>query len=98
MTALKTVHEVEQVVGILSGGVEVNVKADGAVVFVGDLLQALAQQGIAVRRLDEGKLGGSGLQVFAQKGSVVAVACGVDADADGADFAFGRLRTGSVIW
>jgi hypothetical protein len=48
--------------------------------------------GVALGGLGEGQLGGGGLEVVAQEGGVVAVARGVDADADA-----GR-RLGAVSW
>jgi hypothetical protein len=48
----------------------------------GQSLDALLELGVAVGGFGELQLGGGGLEVVAQKGGVVAVARGVDADAD----------------
>ena len=71
----------EQVVGVLSGGVEADDEVDGAVA-LGDAFEALAEEGIAGGRLGEGEFVGGGLEVVAEEGGVVAVAGGVDADAE----------------
>jgi hypothetical protein len=55
-----------------------------------DLLKPLQQQRVTIGRFGELQFRGGWLQVFAQKGSVVPVARGVDADAD----AHGRRRAG----
>jgi hypothetical protein len=53
--------------------------------------------GVAGGRLGEGQLVGGGLLVVAQEGGVVAVARGVDADADADSRADGRLRDGDLL-
>ena len=46
--------------------------------------EPLAELGVASGGLGEGQFGGGGLEVVAEEGGVVAVARGVDADADAA--------------
>jgi hypothetical protein len=86
------VEEVNQVIGVVPGGVEADVEG-GAGVAAGDEFEALPELVVALGGLGEGQLGGGGLEVVAQEGGVVAVACGVDADAD----AGGRLEGGDVV-
>ena len=88
----EVVQEVEQVVGVLAGGVEADDEGDGAVA-LGDAFEALAEEGVAGGGLGEGEFVGGGLEVVAEEGGVVAVAGGVDADAEAA----GRLRGGMVV-
>ncbi len=75
------VQEVQQVVGVLAGGVETDDKGDGGVA-LGDPFEPLPKLAVAVGGLGEGQFVGRGLPVVAQEGGVVAVARGVDADAD----------------
>ena len=68
-----------------------------------DSTVALTELGIAGRGLDEGQFVGRGLQVVAEEGGVVSVACGVDTDPDacgraGRNCRRSRLRSGSVLW
>ena len=49
---------------------------------LGEVFETLAELGVAVGGFDELELGGGRLEVVAQEGGVVAVARGVDADAD----------------
>ena len=95
-------QEVEEVVGVLSGGIETDDEVNGAVA-LGNSFEALTELGIAGGGLDEGQLVGGGLQVVAEEGGVVSVSCGVDADADargraGRNCRRSRLRSGSVLW
>ena len=85
----KGLQEVQQVVGVLTGGIETNVEVNAAVLR-DDAIEPPAQFGIAGRVLGEGEFGGGRLQVGTDEGSVVSVTRGVDADtnADG----FGRER------
>ena len=95
----ESMEEVKQVVGVLTGGVEaddeVNVAADGA---PGDVLEPLAELGVACGGLGELQLGGGRLEIVAEKSGVVAIARGVDADADADDVDGGRLRSGRGSW
>src|SRR5262245_28581233 len=81
--------EVPEVVSVLPGGVEADDEVDGGV-SSGDAEQALAEQFIAGGRLSESQFVGGDLQVVAQKAGVVAVARGIDADAE----AGGRRKDG----
>jgi hypothetical protein len=77
----QTMHELYQVVGILSGGIDADDKVDGAVAG-GNLRESLLEPGVAGRRLGERQFGGGRLQVVAEEGGVVPIAGRVDADAD----------------
>jgi hypothetical protein len=75
-------EEVEQVVGILPR----SVKADGEVnrsVALGEALESLAEQGIAVGGLGEGEFSSGGLEIVLEEDGVVSIAGSVDADANG---------------
>jgi hypothetical protein len=87
------VQEVEQIVGILPGGVEPDDEVAGAVA-LDDAFEALAEQRVPGGRLGKLQLVGGRLEVVLEEGGVVAVAGGVDADATAAR----RLRSGSVVW
>jgi hypothetical protein len=87
------VEEVEQIIGILPGGIEADDERDGAVPLA-DALEALPEAGIAGGRLRELEFVGGGLEVVAEEGGVVAISGRVDADAA----APGRLRSGSLVW
>src|SRR5262245_16222626 len=80
----------EEVVGIGTGDVESDVEVDAAVPG-GELLEALAELGIAGGGLGELEFGRGLLQLLVEEGGVVAVACGIDADADEGD---GRIKNG----
>jgi hypothetical protein len=67
------VQEVQQIVGILPGGIETNDEVNRAVV-LDDMLQALSQLGVTTGRLGERQLGCGRLQVVAQESSVVRIA------------------------
>jgi hypothetical protein len=75
----------EQVVGVGAGDVEADEEADAAVLgeLVDQIAEALPQLGVALRRLDDFEFGRGALELVVQERGVVAVACGVDADADG---------------
>jgi hypothetical protein len=94
--AAEALEEVQEVVGVLSGGIDADGEGDGGVAS-GDGLEALAEQGIADARLGEGEFGGGGLEIVAEEGGIMAVAEGVDADAD-ANGRGGRLRVGVGVW
>jgi hypothetical protein len=83
------VEEVQEVVGVVAGGVEADGEGDGRVA-AGEVLEAAAELGVAVGRLGEEQLGGGGLEVLAQEGGVVAVAGGVNTDTDAGGRAGGR--------
>lgn len=89
----ESVQEVQQIVGVLSGGIDTDDEVDGAMP-LGDVFESLAKLGVAGGRLCELQFSGRGLQVVAQEGGVVAVARDVDADADAAR----RLQVGSGLW
>ncbi len=91
------VQEVPQVVGILACGVEAEDEVNGAVA-LDDKFETRSELGVAVGGLGELQFGGGGLQVVAQEGGVVAVARGVDADAEASELVAGRLRSGSRVW
>src|SRR5262245_50102277 len=74
----------EEVFGIGTSDVESDVEVDAAVPG-GELLEALAELGVAVGRFGELEFGPSLLQLLVEEGGVVAIAWGVDADADGGD-------------
>ena len=95
-------EEVEEVVGVLPGGIETDNEVNGAVA-LSEAFEALAELGIAGGGLAEGQFVGGGLPIVAQEGGVVAVACGVDADADarrraGRNRWRSRWRSGIVVW
>ncbi len=87
------VEEVEQVVGVLAGGVESDDEVDGSVA-LGDALEALAELVVSGGGLGEGEFVGGALEVVFEEGGVVAVAGRVDADAA----ASGRWRGGCGLW
>jgi len=100
------VQEVQQVVGILAGGVEADGELDRTVA-LHDLFESLPQLPIAGRRLGKGQLGRRRLEVVAQEAGVAPVARRVDADADAYGCRrggwrelgqAGRLRSGCVVW
>src|SRR5262245_8674579 len=86
-------QEVEEVVGILAGGVEAD-DEEARAVAAGDLFEPLPELAVAGGRLGELEFLGGGLEVVAQEGGVVAVARGVDADAEAAR----RGRGGRGLW
>ena len=86
-------EEVQEVVGVLPGGIEADDESDGRVA-AGEEFEPLSELGVAVGGLGELEFGGGGLEVVAQEGGVVAVAGGIDADAD----AGGRLRGDGGVW
>jgi len=93
-------QEVEEVVGVLAGGVEADDEVDGAEA-LGDAFEPSAEFAVAVAGLGEEEFGGGRLQIGAEEGGVVAVACGVDADADARGRLVGagrRWRSGGVLW
>jgi hypothetical protein len=71
----------EEVVGVGTGDIEADEEADAAVA-VQQLREALAQLAVALGGFGDEQLRGGLLQVLVEEGGVVAVACGVDADAD----------------
>jgi hypothetical protein len=77
------VQEVEQVVGVLPGGVEADGEVNRAET-LGNAFQALTQLGIAGGRLGEGEVISGRLEVVAEEGDIMTVAGGVDADATAA--------------
>ena len=87
------VQEVQQVVGVLPGGVESDDELD-APVALGDAFEALAETAVPCGRFGELEFVGGRLKVVAQEGGVVAVAGRVDADAE----ASSRLRGGRGLW
>jgi hypothetical protein len=74
-------QEVQQMVGVLAGGVEANQEVD-ATVATHDLFEALAELIVAAARLGERQLACGGLEIGAQEGGVMAIARGVDPDAN----------------
>jgi hypothetical protein len=86
-------QEVERIVGVLPRCIEADDEVDGAVA-LRDAFEALTELAKAGRGLDEGQFIGRRLQVVAQVGGVVAVARGVDADAD----ADARGWAGRACW
>src|SRR5262245_38172096 len=79
----QAVEEVQEVVGVLAGGVEADDEQARAMA-AGDLLEPLAELAVAGGRLGERELRGGRLEVVAQEGGVVAVARRVDADTEAA--------------
>jgi hypothetical protein len=67
------VHEVEQVVSVLTSGVETDDEVDGAVV-LGDTIEPLPELAIPLSRFDELKLVGSRLKILPQEGGIVTIA------------------------
>ena len=94
-------EEVEEVVGVLAGGVEANDEQARAVA-AGDLFEPLPELTVASGGLGELEFLGGGLEVVAQEGGVVAVARRVDADAEaaraGRTGAVGAWRASAVEW
>ena len=77
----KSMQEVEQVVGVLSGGVETDMESARSTALC-DAFESSAKLGVAVGGLGEREFVGGRLKIVAQKGGVVTVARGVDADAE----------------
>lgn len=77
-------QEVHQVVGILPGHIEADVERTESVA-LGERLEPSAELGVAVSGLGEGEFVGSGLQILLEEGGIVAVARGIDADAEARD-------------
>jgi hypothetical protein len=75
---------VHQVVGILPGHIEADVERTESVA-LGERLEPSAELGVAVSGLGEGEFVGSGLQILLEEGGIVAVARGIDADAEARD-------------
>jgi hypothetical protein len=86
-------QKVEQIVGILPRRIEADAEVDGAVL-LGNAFEALPQEGIASGGLGEREFGGSRLEVVVEEDGIVAVAGGVDADAEAA----WRWRSRCVVW
>jgi hypothetical protein len=66
-------EEVQEVVGMPSGGIESDVEGDG-VVSPGNVFEALAEERVAVGGLGEGQFVGGGLEVVVEEGGIVSVA------------------------
>jgi hypothetical protein len=66
-------EEVQEVVGILSGGIESDVEVD-RIMPLGDVFEPLAQLRVTVGGLGEGQFVAGGLEVMAKEGGVVSVA------------------------
>jgi hypothetical protein len=86
------VEEVEQVLGILPRGLETDDEGNGAVQ-LGQAFEAWPQEGITGGRLGELQLGGGWFEVVAQEDGVMALAGGVEANAEAAR----QLRGGRVV-
>jgi hypothetical protein len=86
------VEEGEEVIGVLAGGVEADGEVDGRVP-PRDLVETVAELRVAGGGLGEGQLGGGGLEVVVEEDGVVAIAGGVEADADPS-----RLRRRRRLW
>jgi hypothetical protein len=80
-------------VGIPSGGIEADEDVGGAVLLA-DAIAALPQPGLARGGRGERACGGGGLQVVAEEDGRVAVAGGVDTNAEAAR----RWRSGRGVW
>ncbi len=89
----EVVQEVQEVVGVQAGDIDADGEGGGGVAD-GQQLQALAERVVAVGGFDEGQFVGGGRQVVAQEGGVVAVARGVDANADARGGTSCPLRSG----
>ena len=63
----------QEVIGVLPGRVEADVKVDVAQPG-DDLLEALAQFGITCRGLCEGQVAGGGVVIVAQEGGIMPIA------------------------
>ena len=91
-------QEVQQVVGILSGGIDTDDEVD-RVIALDDPFESLTELGIARGRLGELQFGRRRLQVVAQERGLVPVARGADADQLRlAGLARGRLRNPRLVW
>ena len=63
----------EQVVGVLAGGVETDDEVDGAVV-LGDAVEPLPELAVPLGRFGELEFVSGGLKVVAQEGGIVTIA------------------------
>jgi hypothetical protein len=91
----KSVKDMDQVIGILPGGIESNVEPARCMA-ASDPFESIAKLCITLGGLGEREFVGSRLEVIAQEGDIVAVTRGVDADAE-ARGKRGRLRDGSGL-
>jgi hypothetical protein len=78
----ESLEEVDQVVGVLSGGIDADGEG-GAGVLAGELFEARLELGVAGARLGEPQWGAGRLEVGAEEHGDVAVARGVDTHTDG---------------
>ena len=84
-------EEVFEIGGILPGGVDADVEVGLGMLLV-QLLQAFLQGLIAGAVFHDGERLGGGLAIGSQEGDAMAVACGVDADADAVQWSSRRHR------
>ena len=89
-------QEVQQVVGILPGGIKPDDEVDGPVP-LDDLLQPLSEAGVALGGFGELQFRGGRLQVVAQEGRLVPIAGRVDADADALGLVADGLWSSGVV-
>jgi hypothetical protein len=66
-------EEVQEIVGVLSGGIKADVEGDD-VVSLGDAFESLTQLGVAAGGLGERQLVGGGLEVVAEEDGVMSIA------------------------
>lgn len=77
----EALKEVEEVIRVLSGGIDSDSEGDGLVA-LGDVFESLLELSVALGGLDELEFGSGGLVVLTQEGGEVSVSRSVDADAD----------------
>ena len=82
-------QEVFEIGGVLAGGVDADVEVGLGMLLV-QLLQTFVEGLVAGSAFEDGHGLGGGLAIGAQEGDAMAVACGVDADAD--------TVQGVVVW
>ena len=90
------VQEVQQVVGILPGGIKPDDEVDGPVP-LDDLLPPLAEAGVALGGFGKLQFRRGRRQVVAQEGRLVPIAGRVDADADAPGLVANGLWKGGVV-
>ena len=78
----KLAEECFEVAGVLAGGIDADAEENVGNT-LGELLELLLQELVAFTRFGEFAGRGGRLQIFAEEGDMMSIACGVKADADG---------------
>jgi hypothetical protein len=92
----ETQEEMEEVIGILSGGIDSDGEGD-AFVSLGDVFESLLELSVALGGLDELELCRGGLVVRTEEGGEVSVSRSVDANTDADGKVDGRWWCGGSL-